>query len=63
MPHTRCRGRISSGPEPGSSSRRIVYAYDVHLDEARISVSSAKVELKPAGPGTRRNLEDLDEPL
>jgi uncharacterized protein YndB with AHSA1/START domain len=32
---------------------RIVYAYDMHLDDARISVSLATVELKPAGEGTR----------
>lgn len=33
--------------------KRIVYAYDMHLDEARISVSLATVELKPSGEGTR----------
>ena len=32
---------------------RIVYAYDMHLDERRISVSLATVELKPDGGGTR----------
>jgi uncharacterized protein YndB with AHSA1/START domain len=32
---------------------RIVYTYDMHLDQARISVSLATVELKPAGSGTR----------
>jgi uncharacterized protein YndB with AHSA1/START domain len=34
---------------------RIVYAYDMHRDEARISVSLATVELEPgpAGAGTR----------
>jgi uncharacterized protein YndB with AHSA1/START domain len=32
---------------------RIVYAYDMHLDDRRISVSLATVELKPAGAGTR----------
>jgi uncharacterized protein YndB with AHSA1/START domain len=32
---------------------RIVYSYDMHLDETRISVSLATVELKPAGAGTR----------
>ena len=32
---------------------RIVYTYDMHLDETRISVSLATVELKPAGAGTR----------
>jgi uncharacterized protein YndB with AHSA1/START domain len=29
---------------------RIVYTYDMHLDEKRISVSLATVELKPAAP-------------
>ncbi|MBA3414729.1 MAG: SRPBCC domain-containing protein [Chloroflexia bacterium] len=32
---------------------RIVVAYDMHLDQTRISVSLATVELKPAGAGTR----------
>jgi uncharacterized protein YndB with AHSA1/START domain len=32
---------------------RIVYAYDMLLDDARISVSLATVELEPAGRGTR----------
>ncbi|RJG10607.1 polyketide cyclase [Pseudomonas cavernicola] len=33
--------------------QRIVYSYDMHLNETRISVSLATVELKPAGSGTR----------
>lgn len=33
--------------------QRIVYSYDMHLDEVRISVSLATIELKPAGGGTR----------
>jgi len=33
--------------------RRIVYTYDMHLDETRISVSLATVELEPEGGGTR----------
>jgi uncharacterized protein YndB with AHSA1/START domain len=32
---------------------RIVYAYEMHLDAHRISVSVATVELHPAGAGTR----------
>ena len=32
---------------------RIVYAYDMHLDGTRISISLATVELKPDGDGTR----------
>jgi uncharacterized protein YndB with AHSA1/START domain len=31
---------------------RIVFAYEMHLDERRISVSLATVELEPAGAGT-----------
>jgi uncharacterized protein YndB with AHSA1/START domain len=33
--------------------QRIVYAYEMHLDERKISVSLATLELKPAGSGTR----------
>lgn len=33
--------------------QRIVYTYAMHLDDTRISVSLATVELKPAGAGTR----------
>lgn len=32
---------------------RIIYSYDMHLDDTRISVSLATVELKPSGSGTR----------
>ena len=32
---------------------RIIMSYDMHLDDKRISVSLATVELKPAGGGTR----------
>jgi uncharacterized protein YndB with AHSA1/START domain len=32
---------------------RIVYTYDMHLNQTRISVSLATVEFKPAGAGTR----------
>jgi uncharacterized protein YndB with AHSA1/START domain len=32
---------------------RIVYAYDMHLEEARISVSLSTVQLSPEGEGTR----------
>src|SRR4026207_2500506 len=30
-------------------NERIVYTYDMHLDDKRISVSLASIELKPAG--------------
>ena len=33
--------------------RRIVCVYDMHLDDKRISVSLATIELEPAGTGTR----------
>ena len=33
--------------------RRIVYAYDMHLNGVRISVSLATVELEPEGAGTK----------
>ncbi|MGH8436018.1 MAG: SRPBCC family protein [Pseudomonas sp.] len=33
--------------------QRIVYSYDMHLNETRISVSLVTVDFKPAGTGTR----------
>jgi uncharacterized protein YndB with AHSA1/START domain len=33
--------------------RRIIFSYDMHLDDTRISVSLATVDLKPAGSGTQ----------
>lgn len=55
------RGRLSDGSVYTFEGRyqdivpdeRIVYAYDMHLDDRRISVSLATVELQPAGDGTR----------
>jgi uncharacterized protein YndB with AHSA1/START domain len=57
---------INSGTAPGGSlytfdavyqdivpDERIVYSYDMHLDETRISVSLATVEFQPDGDGTR----------
>lgn len=48
---------------------RIVYAYDMYLDEQRISVSLGTVELEPDGEGTRLTyteqgayLDGLDTP-
>jgi uncharacterized protein YndB with AHSA1/START domain len=32
---------------------RIIYVFDMHLDDKRITVSLATVEFKPAGAGTR----------
>jgi uncharacterized protein YndB with AHSA1/START domain len=34
-------------------NQRIIYAYDMHLDDVRISVSLATIELLPEGQGTR----------
>jgi uncharacterized protein YndB with AHSA1/START domain len=34
-------------------SRRIVYAYDMYKDDARISVSLGTIQLEPGGEGTR----------
>ena len=34
-------------------NHRIIYGYDMHLDDKRISVSLATVEFKPAGKSTR----------
>ena len=35
------------------ADQRIIYSYDMHLDEAHISDSLATVELRPEGAGTR----------
>jgi uncharacterized protein YndB with AHSA1/START domain len=55
------RGGPSGGPIHSYEARyhdivpdqRIVYTYDLYLDEHRISVSLATVEFKPEGAGTR----------
>ncbi|HEY6258417.1 MAG TPA: SRPBCC family protein [Xanthobacteraceae bacterium] len=59
------RERVSGGPKGGPRhifearfqdivpNVRIITSYDMHLDDKRISVSLATVELKPAGAGTR----------
>ncbi len=60
------RERLSGGPKGGGAihtfdavyqdivpDERIIYSYDMHLDDKRISVSLATIELKPAGAGTR----------
>ena len=59
------REHLSGGPKGGPShsfdayyqdivpDERIIYSYDMHLDDKRISVSVATVELKAAGGGTR----------
>jgi uncharacterized protein YndB with AHSA1/START domain len=35
------------------ANRRLVYAYEMHIDRVKISVSLATLELSPAGDGTR----------
>ena len=37
---------------------RIVYAYEMHLDEKRLSVSLATIELEPVEDGTRLTLTE-----
>jgi uncharacterized protein YndB with AHSA1/START domain len=39
-------------------ARRIVYSYDMHLDERKISVSLATIEFHPDGVGTRLKLTE-----
>jgi uncharacterized protein YndB with AHSA1/START domain len=58
------RERVTGGPKGGPRhiyearfqdivpNARIITSYDMHLDDKRISVSLATVELKPAGSGT-----------
>src|SRR5437867_1822929 len=59
------REHVSGGPKGGPihsfdaryqdivPDQRIIYTYDMHLDDKRISVSLATIELKPSGAGTR----------
>ena len=39
-------------------NERIVFTYDMHLDDRRISVSLQTIELKPEGRGTRLTLTE-----
>jgi uncharacterized protein YndB with AHSA1/START domain len=39
-------------------NERIVYTYDMHLDDNRISVSLATIEFRPDGKGTRLKLTE-----
>lgn len=39
-------------------NQRLVYAYEMHLDERKISVSLATIELTPAGSGTRLTITE-----
>ncbi len=57
--------RVSGGPPGGPvhsydaryqdivADQRIITTYEMHMDEARISVSVATLELQPEGAGTR----------
>jgi uncharacterized protein YndB with AHSA1/START domain len=59
------RESVSGGPKDGPvhsfssiyqdivPNERIVYSYDMHMDDVRISVSLATIEFFPAGDGTR----------
>ena len=59
------RERLATGPQGGTVHKfdccyqdivpgeRIVYTYDMHLDDTRVSVSLTTVEFKPDGAGTR----------
>ena len=57
----RLKGGFSGGPVSAFDclywdivpDERIVYTYDMHLDDKRISVSLSTVEFKAAGAGTR----------
>jgi uncharacterized protein YndB with AHSA1/START domain len=59
--HETYRGGPKEGPAVSLDGRyhdivaneRIVYAYDMHLDGVRISVSLTTIELLPEGNGTR----------
>jgi uncharacterized protein YndB with AHSA1/START domain len=57
--------RVSGGPEGGPThhfeatyqdivpDERIITSYEMHLDEAKISVSLSTVEFQPSGDGTK----------
>ena len=44
-------------------NERIVYSYTMHLDERKISVSQACIELKPDGAGTKLVLTEYGDYL
>lgn len=59
--HDRASGDFKNGPQSRFDStyfdiipnERIVYAYEMHLDDKKISVSLATIELTAEGGGTR----------
>ncbi|HEY8571533.1 SRPBCC family protein [Phenylobacterium sp.] len=62
----RARGKFHNGPVSDFRAhyheivegQRIVFAYDMFIDDVRISVSLQTVELEPAGEGTRVKLTE-----
>jgi uncharacterized protein YndB with AHSA1/START domain len=64
--HERVRGRWRGGMVSTFDAfyydiieeRRIVYTYQMQLDERRISVSLATIELQPEGTGTRLGITE-----
>jgi uncharacterized protein YndB with AHSA1/START domain len=64
--HERLRGRWKSGVVSSFEAvyhdvvplARLVYAYEMHLDDRKISVSLATLQLTPAGAGTRLRLTE-----
>jgi uncharacterized protein YndB with AHSA1/START domain len=62
----RARGRWTSGVVTDFQAhyldivplRRIVYAYNMHVDEKKISVSLATIELEPTAKGTRMRVTE-----
>jgi uncharacterized protein YndB with AHSA1/START domain len=59
--HERLKGRWANGTVSAFdatyfdvvANRRLVYAYEMHLDDRKISASLATIELQPDGTGTR----------
>jgi len=49
--------------EPGGSEGRIIYSYVMHLDDRKISVSQAAIELKPDNGGTKFTLTEYGDYL
>jgi uncharacterized protein YndB with AHSA1/START domain len=62
----RAKGRWASGVVTDFQARyldivplrRIVYAYNMHVDDWKISVSLATIEFEPAGKGTRMKVTE-----
>ena len=50
-------------PPSNSESGRIIYSYVMHLDDRKISVSQAAIELTPENGGTRLTLTEYGDYL